>query len=63
MAMVKEVHDRKCHHTMADRGWFAGAIPIPGCKTVPQVQEHVGAMGWRLDSNEVAIIDEKLQSM
>ncbi|KAL3139425.1 hypothetical protein ABBQ38_003756 [Trebouxia sp. C0009 RCD-2024] len=40
-----------------------GAIPIPGCKTVPQVQEHVGAMGWRLDSNEVAIIDEKLQSM
>lgn len=41
----------------------AGAIPIPGCKTVPQVQEHVGAMGWRLDSNEVAIIDEKLQSM
>ena len=41
----------------------AGAVPIPGCKTVSQVQEHAGAMGWRLESNEVAIIDEKLQSM
>lgn len=51
----------KCHHMLM--GCFAGAIPIPGCKTVPQAQEHVGAMGWRLDSNEVAIIDEKLQSM
>ena len=38
-------------------------IPIPGCKSVAQVQEHVGAMGWRLESNEIAIIDEKLQTM
>ena len=42
---------------------FAGAVPIPGCKSVAQVQEHVGAMGWRLESNEIAIIDEKLQTM
>lgn len=40
-----------------------GAVPIPGCKSVAQVQEHVGAMGWRLESNEIAIIDEKLQTM
>ena len=43
--------------------WVAGAVPIPGCKTVAQVREHVGAMGWRLESNEIAIIDEKLQTM
>ncbi len=42
---------------------YAGAVPIPGCKSVAQVQEHVGTMGWRLESNEVAIIDEKLQTM
>lgn len=41
----------------------AGAVPIPGCKSLAQVQEHVGALGWRLDNNEVEIIDEKLQSM
>ncbi|KAA6425383.1 MAG: hypothetical protein FRX49_04876 [Trebouxia sp. A1-2] len=40
-----------------------GAVPIPGCKSVAQVQEHVGAMGWRLESNEIAIIDEKLQTL
>ena len=43
--------------------FLSGAVPIPGCKTVGQVQEHVGAMGWRLESNEIAIIDEKLQTM
>ena len=42
---------------------YAGAVPIPGCKSVAQVQEHVGAMGWRLESNEIAIIDEKLQTL
>ena len=42
---------------------LAGAIPIPGCKSVAQVKEHVGAMGWRLESNEIAIIEEKLQTL
>ncbi|KAK9805144.1 hypothetical protein WJX72_001699 [[Myrmecia] bisecta] len=36
-----------------------GAIPIPGCKTVAQAQEHVGALGWALEENEIAMIDEK----
>lgn len=37
-----------------------GALPIPGCKTASQVQEHAGATGWRLDDNEVETIAEKL---
>ena len=30
-----------------------GTIPIPGAKTAAQAKEHVGALGWNLDDNEV----------
>ncbi|GAB4858593.1 Pyridoxine 4-dehydrogenase [Ancistrocladus abbreviatus] len=30
-----------------------GTIPIPGVKTVKQAQENLGALGWRLASDEV----------
>ncbi|PIA61753.1 hypothetical protein AQUCO_00200028v1 [Aquilegia coerulea] len=30
-----------------------GTIPIPGVKTVKQAEENLGALGWRLSSNEV----------
>lgn len=30
-----------------------GTIPIPGVKTVKQVEENLGALGWRLSSNEL----------
>ena len=36
-----------------------GAIPIPGGKSAAQVTELTGALGWELDENEVAMIDEK----
>lgn len=51
--------DMQCQGHQCGMLCNAGAIPIPGCKTVTQVQEHVGAMGWRLDSNDIAIIDER----
>lgn len=35
----------------------AGAVLVPDCKSVAQVQERVSALGWRLNSNKVAIID------
>jgi aryl-alcohol dehydrogenase-like predicted oxidoreductase len=41
----------------------AGAVPIPGAKNVAQVAEHVGALGWELEDNEVAIIDEKFVAL
>lgn len=40
-----------------------GAIPIPGAKTAQQAKEHVGALGWTLDENEVAMVEEKLEVM
>ncbi|GAV89619.1 Aldo_ket_red domain-containing protein [Cephalotus follicularis] len=30
-----------------------GTIPIPGVKTVKQAEENLGALGWRLSSDEV----------
>jgi aryl-alcohol dehydrogenase-like predicted oxidoreductase len=35
-----------------------GALPIPGAKTAAQATENVGALGWRLTSEEVHALDE-----
>jgi len=34
-----------------------GAIPIPGCRTVPQLEDNLGAMGWRLSSIEIMMLE------
>jgi pyridoxine 4-dehydrogenase len=34
-----------------------GAIPIPGARTVSQLQDNIGSMGWRLTDTEVAILE------
>lgn len=40
-----------------------GAIPIPGAKTVEQAKENVGALGWQLDSSEIAELDKVAASI
>lgn len=35
-----------------------GAVPIPGAKNARQVEESVGALGWRLTPEEVAELDQ-----
>ncbi len=35
-----------------------GAVPIPGAKNQRQVVSNIGALGWRLTDDEVAILDE-----
>lgn len=35
-----------------------GTIPIPGVKTVQQVQDNLGALGWRLSSNELIELED-----
>ncbi|CAI7863001.1 unnamed protein product [Closterium sp. NIES-53] len=35
-----------------------GTVPIPGAKSVEQAKENLGALGWRLSSNEVAALDD-----
>ncbi|HEY9853507.1 MAG TPA: aldo/keto reductase [Leptolyngbyaceae cyanobacterium] len=40
-----------------------GTIPIPGAKSIKQAQENIGALGWQLDSNEVAELDRIAASL
>lgn len=35
-----------------------GTVPIPGAKNARQAQENLGALGWRLNDDEVARLDE-----
>jgi len=34
-----------------------GAVPIPGAKSAEQARQNAGALGWRLDADEVAHLD------
>jgi pyridoxine 4-dehydrogenase len=34
-----------------------GAVPIPGCRTVKQLKDNLGAMGWRLTATEVKMLE------
>ena len=36
-----------------------GTLPIPGAKTVKQVESNAGAVGWRLSDGELAALDEE----
>lgn len=35
-----------------------GGLPIPGAKTAKQAEQNVGAVGWRLTSEEVKALDQ-----
>jgi pyridoxine 4-dehydrogenase len=35
-----------------------GAIPIPGAKNLEQAKQNIGALGWQLDSGEMAELDK-----
>jgi aryl-alcohol dehydrogenase-like predicted oxidoreductase len=35
-----------------------GALPIPGAKTSRQARENIGALNWRLTSDEIKILDD-----
>lgn len=34
-----------------------GAIPIPGCRTVSQLEDNLGATGWRLTETEIQMLE------
>eukprot|EP01025_Chloroclados_australasicus_P000991 TRINITY_DN10318_c1_g1_i3.p1 TRINITY_DN10318_c1_g1~~TRINITY_DN10318_c1_g1_i3.p1 ORF type:complete len:374 (-),score=15.31 TRINITY_DN10318_c1_g1_i3:257-1378(-) len=36
-----------------------GTIPIPGVKTMSQVEENVGALGWKLNEAEILELDKQ----
>lgn len=39
-----------------------GTIPIPGAKTIDQAKDNIGALGWYLNSSEIAELDQAAAS-
>jgi aryl-alcohol dehydrogenase-like predicted oxidoreductase len=35
-----------------------GAVPIPGAKSAAQALENAGALGWSIDADDMAVLDE-----
>lgn len=40
-----------------------GVIPIPGAKSVQQVDDNIGALGWRLTPAEVEVLEEAANAL
>ncbi|PZD71548.1 putative oxidoreductase [Acaryochloris thomasi RCC1774] len=40
-----------------------GTIPIPGAKTLEQAQQNIGALGWRLEADAIAELDQAAASV
>ncbi len=40
-----------------------GTIPIPGAKSIRQAEDNIGALGWQLDSGEIAELDRVAASL
>lgn len=40
-----------------------GAIPIPGARTIAQVKDNIGAMGWRLTEDELASMEREADKL
>lgn len=40
-----------------------GAIPIPGCRTISQLRDNLGAMGWRLSETEIAMLELEAEKL
>ena len=40
-----------------------GAIPIPGCRTTTQLEDNLGAMGWRLSKTEVKMLELEAEKL
>ena len=40
-----------------------GAIPIPGSRSIDQVQDNIGSMGWELSSSEIELLENAADSL
>jgi len=40
-----------------------GAIPIPGCRTSRQLEDNLGAMGWRLTKTEIKMLELEAEKL
>ena len=40
-----------------------GAIPIPGARSIDQVKDNIGAMGWRLSQAEIDLLEKEADKL
>jgi len=58
MTEIGQGHDEKTPAQVA-LNWVIckGGLPIPGAKTAAQAQQNIGALGWRLTTEEIGALD------
>jgi len=61
IAALRAIGERRGGKTPAQvaLNWLIckGAVPIPGAKNADQAEQNAGALGWRLNSDEIAALD------
>ena len=40
-----------------------GVIPIPGARTIDQVKDNIGSMGWKLSESEIDILENEADKL
>lgn len=63
MLSIAEKRDKTLAQVALNYVISKGAIPIPGCRTVPQLEENLGAMGWRLSEIEVKMLELEAEKL
>ena len=60
MAAMRQIGEKK-GKTVAQvaLNWVIskGAIPVAGARTVRHVKDNLGAMGWRLDPDDISLLE------
>ena len=57
LSAIGEAHGRVPAQVALNWVIAKGAVPIPGAKNRHQAEENAGALGWRLDGDEIARLD------
>lgn len=57
MATIAESRGKTIAQVALNYIMSKGAVPIPGCRTVTQLKDNLGAMGWRLSETEVVMLE------
>jgi len=57
MEGIAEQHDKTVAQVALNYIICKGAIPIPGARSSAQLQDNIGAMGWRLTDDEVTLLE------
>ncbi|MDX2229179.1 MAG: aldo/keto reductase [Leptolyngbyaceae cyanobacterium bins.349] len=63
LAEIAQAHHKTMSQVAINWCICKGTIPIPGAKSLAQATENLGALGWRLDANEIAALDQVVKTL